>query len=100
MDVQRRRTAAGNWSVFAFTLLLEMGVPVYLGVDNIADLFMPIVDGDMWFECRMLMEACRFYDLDAVADWACALTPAQAKAVAQLRAKNAAAAPRQLSAVS
>jgi cytosine/creatinine deaminase len=33
---------------------------------------MPIVDGDMWTECRMLMEACRFYNIDAVAEWACA----------------------------
>ena len=36
------------------------------------DLFMPVVDGDIWTECRMLMEACRFYDIEAVADWACA----------------------------
>ena len=47
------------------------GVPVFLGVDNIADLFMPIVDGDMWFECRMLMEATRFYDIESVAQVAC-----------------------------
>jgi adenosine deaminase len=47
--------------------LLEAGVPVYLGVDNVYDLFMPLVDGDLWFECRLLMEACRFYDIDRVA---------------------------------
>jgi cytosine/adenosine deaminase-related metal-dependent hydrolase len=51
--------------------LLEAGVPVYLGADNIYDLFMPLVDGDMWFECRVLMEACRFYDLRRVAEIAC-----------------------------
>ena len=51
--------------------LLEAGVPVYLGADNIYDLFMPLVDGDMWFECRVLMEACRFYDLKRVAEIAC-----------------------------
>lgn len=51
--------------------LLEAGVSVYMGVDNIADLFMPVMDGDMWFESRMLMEACRFYDLQAVAELAC-----------------------------
>ncbi len=33
---------------------------------------MPMVDGDIWTECRMLMEACRFYDIDQVAEWACA----------------------------
>lgn len=51
--------------------LLEAGVPIYLGADNIYDLFMPLVDGDMWFECRVLMEACRFYDLRRVAEIAC-----------------------------
>ncbi|QVL33689.1 amidohydrolase family protein [Telmatocola sphagniphila] len=51
--------------------LLDAGIPVRLGVDNVYDLFMPLVDGDMWFECRLLMEACRFYDLRKVAELAC-----------------------------
>jgi cytosine/creatinine deaminase len=54
-------------SIAPVTNLLDHGVPVYLGVDNVYDLFMPIVDGDMWFECRMLMESCRYYDLQKVA---------------------------------
>ena len=29
------------------------------------------VDGDMWFECRLLMEAARFYNLRRVAEVAC-----------------------------
>ena len=29
------------------------------------------MDGDLWFECRMLMESCRFYDLQRVAEIAC-----------------------------
>jgi len=59
-------------SIAPFPRLLAAGVPCFMGVDNIHDLFMPIVDGDMWFECRMLMEACRFYDIDKVAELACA----------------------------
>lgn len=47
--------------------LLDNDLPVFLGVDNIHDLFMPLVDGDMWTECRFLMEACRFYELERVA---------------------------------
>jgi cytosine/adenosine deaminase-related metal-dependent hydrolase len=47
--------------------LVSNGLPVYLGVDNIHDLFMPLVDGDMWTECRFLMEACRYYELETVA---------------------------------
>merc|ERR1712100_320963 len=57
-------------SIGPFVKLREAGVRTYLGIDNIADLFMPVVDGDMWTEARMLMEACRHYDFDEVADWA------------------------------
>lgn len=46
--------------------MLEAGVLVGLGVDNIADFYMPLVDGDMWFETRMLMETCRYYDFNNV----------------------------------
>jgi len=57
-------------SIGPFVKMKKAGVRIYLGIDNIADLFMPVVDGDMWTEARMLMEACRHYDLDEVADWA------------------------------
>ncbi len=60
-------TAPLHNSIAPVPRLLDAGVKVYLGVDNVYDLFMPLVDGDMWFECRLLMEACRFYDLKAVA---------------------------------
>lgn len=46
--------------------LVDAGVEVMLGVDNIHDLFMPLVDGDMWFESRLLMEAIRCYDFDLI----------------------------------
>ena len=58
-------------SIAPYEKLRKAGVRCYLGIDNVHDLFMPMVDGDIWTECRMLMEACRFYDIDAVADWAC-----------------------------
>jgi len=48
--------------------MLEHGVLVGLGVDDISDFYLPFVDADMWVETRMLMEACRFYDFDAVVD--------------------------------
>jgi cytosine/adenosine deaminase-related metal-dependent hydrolase len=59
-------------SIAPYPKLREAGVKCYLGVDNVHDLFMPMVDGDIWTECRILMEACRFYDIDAVVEWACA----------------------------
>merc|ERR1712060_934694 len=57
-------------SIGPFVKLKTAGVRTHFGIDNIADLFMPIVDGDMWTEARMLMESCRYYDLEQVADWA------------------------------
>lgn len=44
--------------------MLEAGILVGLGVDNIADFYMPFVDGDMWTEVRVLQEACRYYNFD------------------------------------
>jgi cytosine/adenosine deaminase-related metal-dependent hydrolase len=44
--------------------MLEAGVLVSLGVDNIADFYLPFVDGDMWTELRMLQETCRYHDFD------------------------------------
>ena len=44
--------------------MLEAGVLVGLGVDNIADFYEPFVDGDMWIELRIMQEACRYYNLN------------------------------------
>lgn len=59
-------------SIAPFVRMKEAGVRVYLGIDNIHDVFMPMVDGDVWTEARMLMESTRDYDMDAVAAWAAA----------------------------
>jgi len=48
--------------------MLEAGITVGLGVDNVYDFYQPFIDGDMWVELRMLMEACRFYDFDKLVD--------------------------------
>ena len=58
-------------SIAPYAKLRQAGVRCYLGVDNVHDLFMPVVDGDLWTECRVMMEACRFYDIDAIAELAC-----------------------------
>lgn len=44
--------------------MITAGITVGLGVDNICDFYQPFVDGDMWVEMRILMEACRYYDFD------------------------------------
>lgn len=48
--------------------MLECGVNVGIGTDDIADFFNPFSDGDMWVEMRMLIEACRYYDFDKLVD--------------------------------
>lgn len=53
-------------SIAPVNILLEEGVNVKLGMDNIEDLFMPLVDGDMWFETRLLMESTRIYDFNKI----------------------------------
>ena len=53
-------------SIAPINILLEAGVEVKLGIDNISDLFMPLVDGDLWFETRLLMESTRIYDLEKI----------------------------------
>ena len=60
-------TAPLHNSLAPVVRLMEAGVPLYLGVDNVHDLFMPMVDGDMWYECRTLMETARCYDIERIA---------------------------------
>jgi cytosine deaminase len=40
--------------------LLKAGIEVGIGPDNIADIYMPYTDGDMWTELYFLLESCRF----------------------------------------
>ena len=56
--------APGHNSIANVPEMLEAGITVGLGVDNIADFYLPFVDGDMWTELRMLQETCRYHDFD------------------------------------
>lgn len=66
MKQQSNVSAPIHNSIAPVLEMLEVGVDVMLGVDNIHDLFMPLVDGDLWFECRLMMEAIRCYDLEVI----------------------------------
>ena len=46
----------------------EAGSEVALGTDDIADIYKPYSDGDMWTELRFLLEATHTYDMDVLAD--------------------------------
>ena len=42
--------------------LIRNDLTVAIGTDNIMDVYKPYCDGDMVFELRMLLEACKIYD--------------------------------------
>ena len=44
--------------------LLEHDLVVAIGSDNIHDVYKPFANGDMMFELRLLLEACKIYDID------------------------------------
>lgn len=44
--------------------LLKHDITVGLGTDNIADIWMPFNDADMWLDLRVLMESSRVYEID------------------------------------
>lgn len=48
--------------------LLDYEIPVAIGTDNIADIWMPWNTGEMWLDMRALIEGCRIYDLDILSD--------------------------------
>lgn len=48
--------------------MIEAGLTVGLGTDNIQDIYKPFSDGDMWTELRFLLEAQRYYDIDALTE--------------------------------
>lgn len=47
--------------------MLPQGITVGFGTDNIADLFMPYNDGNMWSDLRVMMEMNRLYEINIVA---------------------------------
>lgn len=57
-------TAPVHNSIANVPEMLEAGVLVGLGADNIYDFYQPFIDGDMYTELRMLMEACRYYNFE------------------------------------
>lgn len=64
----RHKMAPVHNSIAPVPQLVEAGVNVCLGVDNVYDYFCPFIDGNMFTELIFLLEACRFYDLDKLVD--------------------------------
>lgn len=49
-----------------FDEMYEYKIPVAIGTDNLADIFMAFNDGNMWNDLRLLMECNRFYNIDEI----------------------------------
>lgn len=47
--------------------MVDAGVTVALGTDDISDIYKPFSDGDLWIELRILLEANHFYEIDELA---------------------------------
>jgi len=60
----REKMAPVHNSIAPVPQLVEAGVNVCLGIDNVHDYFCPFIDGDVFSELLFLIETCRFYDLD------------------------------------
>lgn len=64
--IDGRRTeelAVTHNSIAPVEELIAHKITVALGTDNIADVYKPFTDGDMWTELRFLLETCHFYDI-------------------------------------
>lgn len=48
--------------------MIPHGITVGLGTDNIADIWMPWNNADMWLDLRVLLEAARIFDIDSLVD--------------------------------
>lgn len=62
MTQDSHKVAPIHNSLAPVKLLLDNGVNVSLGIDNIEDIFMPFCDGNFEFELRLLAESQRIYE--------------------------------------
>jgi cytosine/creatinine deaminase len=72
IDNQQPRHKSGpiHNSIAPVPQLLEAGVNVCLGVDNVHDYFCPFIDGDVFTELMFLLETTRYYEVDKLVDMA------------------------------
>lgn len=62
------RLAPSHNSVTPVDEMVPAGLVVAFGTDNINDIYKPFSDGDLWTELRVMLEACHFYDVEALSD--------------------------------
>jgi cytosine deaminase len=60
----RHKTSPVHNSLAPVPQLIEAGINVCLGVDNVYDYFCPFIDGNLLTELLFLIEACRYYEVE------------------------------------
>ena len=69
IDHQRTETLSPTHnSLTPIDEMLEWGLTVGIGTDNIEDIYKPFCNGDMMFEVRLALEAFKIYDIDKLVD--------------------------------
>jgi cytosine/adenosine deaminase-related metal-dependent hydrolase len=67
MKQHKDKLAPVHNSIAQVDEMFEHGINVSLGTDNISDIFVPEDNGDLFEEILMLASACRFYDIEKLA---------------------------------
>ncbi|OWY23504.1 hypothetical protein C7N43_15370 [Sphingobacteriales bacterium UPWRP_1] len=60
------KLAPSHNSITPVDEMAPAGLVVAFGTDNISDIYKPYSDGDLWTEMRVMLEACRLYDIDTL----------------------------------
>lgn len=62
------RLAPSHNAITPIDEMLPYGIKVAIGTDNIADVYKPFGDGDIWTELKLVLEACKLYDIDSLSE--------------------------------
>lgn len=68
MKQLKDKTAPIHNSIAQVNEMLEAGINVGVGCDNISDIFVPEDNGDLFEEIKLMASACRFYDIPKLAE--------------------------------
>jgi len=67
MKQHKDKMAPVHNSIAQVDEMLEHGINVSIGTDNISDIFVPEDNGDLFEEVSMMASACRFYNIEKLA---------------------------------
>jgi cytosine/adenosine deaminase-related metal-dependent hydrolase len=71
MTQLKNKVAPVHNSIAPAVEMMEAGVNIGIGTDNISDIFIPNSNGDLWDEINLFADAVRIYDVKKLATIAC-----------------------------